>query len=48
MKLVLVGGCRNAEDHARVEELKKMAENLDMADHVVFEVNVGVAVARKA
>ena len=23
MKLVLVGGCRNAEDYARVEELKK-------------------------
>ena len=48
MKLVLVGGCRNAEDYARVEELKKMAENLDMADHVVFEVNVGIMMGCEA
>lgn len=40
MKLVLVGGCRNEEDWKRVEELKRMVESLDMADHVVFDVNV--------
>lgn len=45
---MLVGGCRNAEDFARVEELKKMAENLDMADHVVFEVNVGTGAGHES
>ena len=40
VSLVLVGGCRCEEDEKRVYELKKVAQDLDMADHVVFDVNV--------
>ena len=42
IRLVLVGGCRNAEDEKRVEELKCIAADLGMSDRVVFEVNVGI------
>ena len=43
IRLVLVGGCRNAEDEKRVEELKCIAADLGMSDRVVFEVNVRTA-----
>lgn len=43
MRLVMVGGCRNAEDAARVQELKKIAEDIDLTRSVVFLVNVGMA-----
>jgi len=39
-KLVLVGGCRNEEDMARVAQLKKFAEELDISDSVEFRLNV--------
>jgi alpha-1,2-mannosyltransferase len=29
-KLVLIGGCRNEEDEARVDALKKLAKELDV------------------
>jgi alpha-1,2-mannosyltransferase len=38
--LILVGGCRDREDQARVEQLKAMASTLGIADHVEFKLNV--------
>ena len=38
--MVLLGGCRNEGDWKRVEELKRLVHDLDLDDHVVFEVNV--------
>ncbi|CBK21624.2 uncharacterized protein [Blastocystis hominis] len=35
----MVGGCRNAEDAARVQELKKIAEDIDLTRSVMFLVN---------
>jgi alpha-1,2-mannosyltransferase len=39
-KLVLIGGARDAGDRQRVEELKKLAVELDIAEFVQFELNV--------
>ncbi|THV05614.1 mannosyltransferase [Dendrothele bispora CBS 962.96] len=39
VKLVLIGGCRNAEDEARVEALKKLARELDIENKVEFILN---------
>jgi len=39
-KLVLVGGCRNDEDTARVEQLTKFAEELKINENVEFRLNV--------
>ncbi|CAK8675221.1 unnamed protein product [Clavelina lepadiformis] len=38
--LVLVGGCRNEDDKRRVNELKKLAADLKVANQVVFKTNV--------
>ena len=40
LKLVLVGSCRHQEDKDRVEELKKMAETLEIADMVEWKLNI--------
>ena len=40
IRLVLVGGCRNEEDAARVEELKRYAERLKITENVEFRLNV--------
>lgn len=40
MRLILVGGCRNKEDEERVAELKRIVADLDLTNHVIFEVNV--------
>lgn len=40
VRLILVGGCRNKEDEERVAELKRIVVDLDLTNHVVFEVNV--------
>lgn len=40
IKLVLAGSCRNEEDEARVQTLKKTAERLKVSDHVEFRLNV--------
>jgi len=39
VKLVLVGGCRNAEDAARVDGLRALADELKITDNVEFVVN---------
>jgi len=39
-KLLLVGGCRNEEDTARVGQLKTFAEELKIAENVEFRLNV--------
>lgn len=39
-KLLLVGGCRNEDDTARVEQLKKFAEELKVAESTEFRLNV--------
>ena len=39
-KLLLVGGCRNEDDTARVEELRKFAKELNVAESVEFRLNV--------
>ena len=37
--LVLVGGCRNSEDHQRVQDLRHMAEQLQVGHCVEFKIN---------
>lgn len=39
MKLVLVGGARNAEDQSRVADLKALAATLGIADRVQWRIN---------
>ncbi|KAK7461905.1 asparagine-linked glycosylation protein, variant 2 [Stygiomarasmius scandens] len=39
VKLVLIGGCRNANDEARVEALRKLARELDIENKVEFILN---------
>jgi alpha-1,2-mannosyltransferase len=39
VKLVMVGGCRNAADDARLAHLKELATTLGIADRVTFCVN---------
>lgn len=38
--LVLLGGCRNAEDQARVEALRQLATTLSVDSHVEWRINV--------
>ena len=40
VQLVLIGGCRNSEDEARVAELERLADELDIRKQVTFAVNV--------
>ncbi|KAG2069040.1 mannosyltransferase [Suillus decipiens] len=39
VKLFLLGGARNADDHARVQSLKNLADELKVTPHVQFIVN---------
>ncbi|KAF5367020.1 hypothetical protein D9758_003860 [Tetrapyrgos nigripes] len=39
VKLVLIGGCRNAEDEARVDALKRLVGELGIEDKVEFILN---------
>ncbi|KAJ7206027.1 mannosyltransferase [Mycena pura] len=39
IQLVLIGGCRNAQDEARVEDLRKLARELGVGLHVQFVLN---------
>ncbi|KAJ7079583.1 mannosyltransferase [Mycena belliarum] len=39
IELVLIGGCRNAEDKARVEGLRALARELGVESHVQFVLN---------
>lgn len=40
VQLILIGGCRNAEDEERVSELKQMVCQLQLEDYVKFKLNV--------
>ncbi|GMF23167.1 unnamed protein product [Phytophthora lilii] len=42
-RLVVLGSCRNADDEARVETLKKQAKELGIAERVDFVVNASFA-----
>lgn len=46
-ELVLVGGCRNEGDERRVEELKRLAGELGVADSVRFELNASYDLLRE-
>ena len=39
-RLVLIGGCRNAEDTERVTNLKKLCDSLGVSDFVEFKTNI--------
>jgi alpha-1,2-mannosyltransferase len=39
VKLFLLGGARNEDDHARVQSLRNLADELDITPHVQFIVN---------
>ncbi|XP_067941776.1 GDP-Man:Man(3)GlcNAc(2)-PP-Dol alpha-1,2-mannosyltransferase-like [Watersipora subatra] len=47
LKLVLVGGCRNEEDRQRVEELRRLAEELEVSESVEFCLNVPFSVLKE-
>ncbi|KAF8158434.1 mannosyltransferase [Crassisporium funariophilum] len=44
VKLVLVGGSRNSDDAQRVDDLRKLAKELDLEPHVEFVVNASYSV----
>ncbi|WFD42170.1 GDP-Man:Man3GlcNAc2-PP-dolichol alpha-1,2-mannosyltransferase [Malassezia psittaci] len=39
LKLILIGGCRNAEDEERVRQLKELAKELVIENHVEWCIN---------
>ncbi|KAG7164956.1 GDP-Man:Man(3)GlcNAc(2)-PP-Dol alpha-1,2-mannosyltransferase-like [Homarus americanus] len=43
VQLVLIGGCRNEEDHQRVENLKNLASTLGIEDKIVWKLNASFA-----
>ncbi|KAM6178560.1 GDP-Man:Man(3)GlcNAc(2)-PP-Dol alpha-1,2-mannosyltransferase [Rhynchocyon petersi] len=40
LKLVLIGGCRNKDDEFRVNQLRKLSEDLGVQDDVEFKINI--------
>ncbi|XP_051843343.1 GDP-Man:Man(3)GlcNAc(2)-PP-Dol alpha-1,2-mannosyltransferase [Antechinus flavipes] len=40
LKLILIGGCRNIDDEKRVNELKKLCEDLKVQENVEFQINI--------
>ena len=40
VKLVLVGSCRNEEDHQRVEDYKRLSKHFNLENHTEFYINV--------
>ena len=40
VKLLLIGSCRNAEDEKRVQELRKLCDELKITNYVDFKLNV--------
>lgn len=40
LKLVLIGGCRNRDDELRVNQLRRLCEELGVQDHVEFKINI--------
>ncbi|XP_074650121.1 GDP-Man:Man(3)GlcNAc(2)-PP-Dol alpha-1,2-mannosyltransferase-like [Tubulanus polymorphus] len=46
-RLVLIGGCRNADDEARVQELRELCRMLDVEENVEFKLNVPFIVLKE-
>ncbi|XP_060642839.2 GDP-Man:Man(3)GlcNAc(2)-PP-Dol alpha-1,2-mannosyltransferase [Anolis sagrei] len=46
-KLILIGGCRNYEDDQRVNELKKLCQELGIGNRVEFKVNISFEELKK-
>lgn len=40
LKLVLIGGCRNEDDELRVNQLRRLAEELGIQEDVEFKINI--------
>lgn len=40
LKLVLIGGCRNQDDELRVNQLRRLAEDLGVQEDVEFKINI--------
>ncbi|XP_072466572.1 GDP-Man:Man(3)GlcNAc(2)-PP-Dol alpha-1,2-mannosyltransferase isoform X1 [Notamacropus eugenii] len=40
LKLILIGGCRNRDDEHRVNQLKKLCEDLGVQEYVEFQINI--------
>ncbi|KAM4864610.1 GDP-Man:Man(3)GlcNAc(2)-PP-Dol alpha-1,2-mannosyltransferase isoform X1 [Urocitellus parryii] len=40
LKLVLIGGCRNKDDELRVNQLRRLSEDLGVQEHVEFKINI--------
>ena len=40
VKLVLVGSCRNEEDHQRVEDYRRLSKHFSLENHTEFYINV--------
>ncbi|XP_004433745.1 PREDICTED: GDP-Man:Man(3)GlcNAc(2)-PP-Dol alpha-1,2-mannosyltransferase [Ceratotherium simum simum] len=40
LKLVLIGGCRNQDDELRVNQLRRLSEDLGVQEDVEFKINI--------
>ncbi|XP_066092117.1 GDP-Man:Man(3)GlcNAc(2)-PP-Dol alpha-1,2-mannosyltransferase isoform X2 [Saccopteryx bilineata] len=40
LKLVLIGGCRNQDDELRVNQLRRLSEELGVQENVEFKINI--------
>uniref|UniRef100_A0A9L0SKH6 GDP-Man:Man(3)GlcNAc(2)-PP-Dol alpha-1,2-mannosyltransferase n=1 Tax=Equus caballus TaxID=9796 RepID=A0A9L0SKH6_HORSE len=40
LKLVLIGGCRNQDDELRVDQLRRLSEDLGVQENVEFKINI--------
>ncbi|KAM4860302.1 GDP-Man:Man(3)GlcNAc(2)-PP-Dol alpha-1,2-mannosyltransferase isoform 2-T3 [Thomomys bottae] len=40
LKLILIGGCRNKEDEFRVNQLRRLSEDLGVQEDVEFKINI--------
>ncbi|XP_038674091.1 GDP-Man:Man(3)GlcNAc(2)-PP-Dol alpha-1,2-mannosyltransferase isoform X1 [Scyliorhinus canicula] len=47
VKLILIGGCRNADDEERVSCLKELCENLGVTENVEFKINISFEELKK-
>ncbi|XP_067841973.1 GDP-Man:Man(3)GlcNAc(2)-PP-Dol alpha-1,2-mannosyltransferase [Heptranchias perlo] len=47
VKLILIGGCRNADDEERVSRLKELCENLGVKENVEFKINISFEELKK-
>lgn len=43
VRLIIVGGCRNAEDESRVQDLKDLCKHLSVENNVEFRTNISFA-----